>query len=82
MRSSPRPRRYVSSVTLTLWRPLMTFDEWRQAYVLRAIGDRHGPVLRLDRRRGAIGQRVRRYTGPERRGSIAGHGSRSRSYPV
>ena len=47
---SPRPRRYVSSVTLTLLRPLFRHSESREAYVLRVVGNRWGPVLRQERR--------------------------------
>jgi hypothetical protein len=32
-------------------RPLLTYSYWRQAYVLKLIGDRAGPVLRVNRRR-------------------------------
>jgi hypothetical protein len=62
MRLSPRPRRYVSPVTLTICRPLLEHDGWRDAYLLRGVGTRYGPVLRADRRR-----RNHAYAGPERR---------------
>lgn len=65
MRTVPRTRHYVSPGALTLCRPLLSFDYAREAYVLRGIGARIGPVLREDRRRSA---KPFGYTGPERRG--------------
>ena len=65
MRTAPRTRHYVSPGALTLCRPLLSFDYAREAYVLRGIGARIGPVLREDRRRSA---KPSGYTGPERRG--------------
>ena len=47
---SPRPRRYIRSGALTLLRPLFRHSATRDAYVLRVIGNRWGPVLREDRR--------------------------------
>lgn len=66
MRTVPRTRRYVSPGTIRLCRPLLSFDYGREAYVLRAVGSRRGPVLREDRRRGDSS-----YSGPERRREIA-----------
>ena len=66
MRTVPRTRRYVSSGALTLCRPVLSFDYAREAYTLRGIGDRVGPVLREDRRRSSSSNG---YEGPERRGS-------------
>jgi hypothetical protein len=63
VRNIPRQRRYVSPTALTLCRPLLSFDLPRDAYVLRAVGRRFGPVLRQDRR----GQRTAEFAGPERR---------------
>jgi hypothetical protein len=66
VRTIPRQRRYVSPTALTLCRPLLSFDLPRDAYVLRAVGRRFGPVLREDRR----GQRIADFAdfaGPERR---------------
>jgi hypothetical protein len=63
VRNIPRQRRYVSPAALTLCRPLLSFDLPRDAYVLRAVGRRFGPVLRQDRR----GQRIADFAGPERR---------------
>jgi hypothetical protein len=41
-----RPRRKVGSAILTMVRPLFRFSRSRNAYVLRGVGDRRGPVLR------------------------------------
>jgi len=52
---------------LLLLRPLLRYSATRDAYVLRVVGRRAGPVLRVDRRR----RRRRRqgaFTGVERRG--------------
>lgn len=69
VRTVPRTRHYVSPGALTLCRPILAFDYAREAYVLRGIGDRIGPVLREDRRRG---RSANRYQGPERRGLLRG----------
>jgi hypothetical protein len=50
MRTVKRPRRYVSGHWLMLTRPLWRYSAMRDAYVLRGIGRRVGPVLRRDRR--------------------------------
>jgi hypothetical protein len=63
MRTVPRPRHYVSPRRLAICRPLLAFDEWRGAYVLRGLGHRLGPVLREDRRSG----HGILYEGPDRR---------------
>lgn len=57
-----RPRHYVSRATLLLVRPLFRYSLSRDAYVLRVIGNSHGPVLRRERR-----HLKRDYAGPERR---------------
>lgn len=44
-----RPRREVSSVTLTLAKPFLRYSTTRDAYVLRGIGNTKGPVLRPKR---------------------------------
>ncbi len=49
---------------------MLAFDYVREAYVLRGIGDRIGPVLREDRRRGRSSSNG--YKGPERRGVARG----------
>jgi hypothetical protein len=58
----PRPRHYVSPLTLALMRPVLCYSLRREAYVLRLIGNHVGPVLRRDYRRGQLP-----YDGPERR---------------
>ncbi len=41
-----RQRRYVSPALLAALRPLLRYSETRQAYVLRLVGNRFGPVLK------------------------------------
>jgi hypothetical protein len=62
-RSTARPRRYVHRFWLLALRPLLRFSVTRDAFVLRGIGNRLGPVLRPDRR----ARRRRRFDGVERR---------------
>lgn len=62
MRASHRPRRYVSGTALSALRPMLRYSRTRDAYVLRLVGARRGPVLRPDRRRRDNG-----YVGPDRR---------------
>jgi hypothetical protein len=50
MRTAKRPRRYVARHWLLLARPLVRYSRLRDAYVLRVVGRRTGPVLRVDRR--------------------------------
>ena len=45
MRSAPRPRHAVGSATLTVLRPFFRHSLSRDAYVLRGVGNRLGPVL-------------------------------------
>jgi hypothetical protein len=45
-RATPRPRHYVSRRTLSLLRPLFAYNHNRDAYILRGVGKRVGPVLR------------------------------------
>jgi hypothetical protein len=45
-----RPRHYVARHWLLLVRPLLRYSRGRDAYVLRIVGGRYGPVLRPDRR--------------------------------
>ena len=66
MRTVKRPRRYVARRWVTLGRPLLRYSTSRDAYVLRVIGRKWGPVLKLDRRRGGAVQGA-----TERRGSRA-----------
>jgi hypothetical protein len=50
MRQVKRPRRYISRHLLLLLRPALRYSSSRRAYVLRLVGNKTGPVLRLDRR--------------------------------
>lgn len=59
---SPRPRHFVSGMTLMLVRPLFRYSLSRDAYVMRVIGSSSGPVLRRERR-----HKQRDFAGPERR---------------
>jgi hypothetical protein len=40
----------VAQYWLTLLAPAFAYDYTRDAYILRGVGERFGPVLRLDRR--------------------------------
>lgn len=46
MRDTPRPRRSVGPCAFTLLRPVLRYSHSRDAYVLRVVGNRYGPVLR------------------------------------
>jgi len=48
-RETPRPRHLVGKRTIRLVRPFFRYSRVRDAYVLRVVGRRHGPVLRLKR---------------------------------
>ena len=50
MRTAQRPRRYVAVYWLVLFAPFLRYSYGRDAYVLRVVGDRVGPVLRRERR--------------------------------
>ena len=50
MRVIRRPRKYISRYWLFLLRPLLSYSPSRNAYVLRVVGKKVGPVLRADRR--------------------------------
>lgn len=63
MRSQQRPRRYVAGSWLSLLKPVLRYSATRDAFVLRAIGNSSGPVLRVDRRTA----RQTAYSGAERR---------------
>lgn len=67
MRAVPRRRHYLASQWLTLLTPVFRYSDSRDAYVLRLVGNRAGPVLRVDRR---VAKR-RRLEGPERRAHAA-----------
>jgi hypothetical protein len=41
-----RPRREVSPVVTKIATPLFRYSHSRDAYILRVVGDRHGPVLK------------------------------------
>jgi len=45
MRTVPRPRHRVGWPVVVLLSPLFRLSVTRDAYVLRVIGNRHGPVL-------------------------------------
>jgi hypothetical protein len=60
-----RTRRYVAKHWLLLLRPAFRYSYGRDAYVLRGVGGRIGPVLREDRRR----RLERPSEGVERRGA-------------
>jgi|GEM_PF-2075409 len=47
MRSQQRPRRRISSAKLAALRVAFRYSSSRDAYVLRGIGNRVGPVLKL-----------------------------------
>lgn len=64
MRTQQRPRRYVTHHWLVALKPMLRYSATRDAFVLRAIGNSKGPVLRTDRRKG----RRAEYSGAERRG--------------
>jgi hypothetical protein len=63
MRTVKRPRRYVARHWLMLMRPFLRYSASRDAYLLRGVGRRVGPVLRIDRRP----RRPRPFDGVERR---------------
>jgi hypothetical protein len=52
MRAVKRPRRYVARHWVAVGRPLLRYSRPRDAYVLRFVGRKWGPVLKLDRREG------------------------------
>ena len=64
MRTVRRPRQYLAGPWLALLRPVLRYSSSRDAYVLRLIGSRRGPVLRIDRRRGAAWDGVERRRRP------------------
>jgi len=66
MRTVKRPRRYVSPRWIAVGRPVLRYSQARDAYVLRLVGRKWGPVLRPDRRRARALEGV-----PERRKSQA-----------
>jgi hypothetical protein len=58
-----RPRHYLAPWVLVTARPFFRFSASRNAYVLRVIGGRAGPVLMRDQRR-----HTSHYQGLDRRG--------------
>jgi hypothetical protein len=56
VRTTPRPRRPVSLATAHLLSPFFRYSVGRDAYVLRAIGNRRGPVLIVRREPAAAPQ--------------------------
>jgi len=50
LRTIKRPRKYVARYWLALLRPVFSYNYARNAYLLRFVGRRWGPVLRVDRR--------------------------------
>ncbi len=54
-----RPRHGVPAVVIAVLRPMFRFSYTRDAYVLRFVGNRRGPVLRVkvrqQPRRAAVG---------------------------
>ena len=68
MRTVKRPRRYVAPRWIALGRPVLRYSTPRDAYVLRVVGRKWGPVLRSERRRPRSLDAV---ASSERRGSHA-----------
>lgn len=68
MRTVKRPRRYIAPRWIAIGRPLLRYSTPRDAYVLRVVGRKWGPVLRSDRRRPRMHDSV---SAPERRSSHA-----------
>ena len=50
MRTVKRPRRYIGRRWISIGRPVLRYSQPRDAYVLRVVGRKWGPVLRPDRR--------------------------------
>jgi hypothetical protein len=66
MARAQRRRHYVSGAVLALVTPLFRYSQTRDAYVLRVVGNSHGPVLRRERRSAR-----RDYQGTERRQQLS-----------
>jgi hypothetical protein len=69
MRTVRRPRRYLARHWLALMRPFVRYSRSRDAYVLRLVGRRVGPVVRVDRR--SQRRERQRFEGVERRRAVA-----------
>jgi hypothetical protein len=65
LHSARRPRRYLDPQWLSLLMPVLRYSHFRDAFVLRGIGNSVGPVLRPDRR----DRRQRTFDGTDRRGT-------------
>jgi hypothetical protein len=65
MRTVRRPRKYIDASWMTLLRPVLRYSRSRDAYILRGVGAKLGPVLRVDRRHGQP------FTGVDRRRTSA-----------
>ncbi len=63
MRTQQRQRRYVARHWLVALKPVLRYSSTRDAFVLRAVGNSLGPVLREDRRKACLAE----YSGAERR---------------
>jgi len=63
MRTERRTRRYVGRQWILFLRPFLRFSITRNAFILRGVGVRMGPVLRVERRRAHV------YRPIERRGT-------------
>lgn len=50
MRTEHRARRQLSTPTFMLMRPVMRYSYTRDAYVLRGVGNRWGPVVKRPER--------------------------------
>jgi hypothetical protein len=46
-RESPRRRHDLPRVAVFLLRPFFQYSDWRDAWILRIVGERYGPVLRV-----------------------------------
>ena len=64
--NEPRRRRQVPASVIRLLTPLFAYNHHRDAYILRGIGNRRGPVLKV-RGRGTVGREAG--GGPARRGA-------------
>jgi hypothetical protein len=53
MRTVKRPRRYIARRWISVGRPVLRYSSRRDAYVLRVVGRKWGPVLRPNRRHGS-----------------------------
>jgi hypothetical protein len=47
VRTVPRRRRVVPRAVILVLRPVLRYSRWRDAYILRFVGERRGPVLQV-----------------------------------